>query len=58
MKQRRQSLPIEHWTPDQARVVFEFLDDLREILWNAHGPAIQQSTREDRIAPKFTDDNF
>jgi hypothetical protein len=58
MMPQRQLLPIEHWTPDQACVVFEFLDDLRELIWNAHGHAIQQSTREDRVTPKHTDDNF
>lgn len=36
----------EHWTPAEALAVFEFLDLLREHLWQHYGPDIQQAFRE------------
>ena len=29
------------WTPEQARAVFELIDDLRDRLWALHGSQIQ-----------------
>lgn len=36
-----------HWTPEQALAIFEILDLLRDELWAAYGPEIQQAFRDD-----------
>lgn len=51
MKPIRSITIPEHWSPEQALAVFELLDELRDILWATHGPAIQQALREERYAP-------
>lgn len=51
MKPIRSITIPEHWSPEQALAVFELLDELRDILWVAHGPAIQQALRQERNAP-------
>ncbi|MDZ5455723.1 MULTISPECIES: hypothetical protein [Azohydromonas] len=38
-----------HWTPEQARAVFEVLDMLRDQLWAAYGAEIQRAVREGRV---------
>ncbi len=40
-----------HWTPEQALAVFEILDLLRDELWAAYGPQIQQAFR-DNLMPE------
>jgi hypothetical protein len=40
-----------HWTAEQALAVFECLQTLREHLWTAYGPAIQQAWR-DQLSPE------
>ena len=39
-----------HWTPEQALAVFEGLHAMRETLWLAYGPQVQQAWR-DQLAP-------
>ena len=39
-----------HWTPEQALAVFECLQALRQALWEAYGPQVQQAWRE-QLAP-------
>jgi hypothetical protein len=39
-----------HWTPEQALAVFECLQVLRQALWDAYGPEVQQAWRE-QLAP-------
>jgi len=39
-----------HWTPEQALAVFECLRTMREALWAAYGPEVQQAWR-DRLVP-------
>ena len=39
-----------HWTPEQALAVFECLQALREALWLAYGPQVQQAWR-DQLVP-------
>ena len=39
-----------HWTPEQALAVFECLQAMREALWLAYGPQVQQAWR-DQLAP-------
>ena len=39
-----------HWTPEQALAVFECLQALREALWVAYGPQVQQAWR-DQLVP-------
>ena len=36
----------KHWTPEQALAVAECLQALRQALWAAYGPRIQQAWRE------------
>ncbi len=31
-----------YWTPEQANAVFELIDDIRDRIWAAYGPAIQE----------------
>ena len=35
-----------HWTPEQALAVFECLQAMREALWLAYGPQLQQAWRD------------
>lgn len=44
----------DHWTPDQALAVFEFIDLLRDPIWDAYGPAIQHALREDQRSSTST----
>ena len=39
-----------HWTPEQALAVFEWLHTLRQALWTAYGPQMQQAWR-DQLLP-------
>ena len=39
-----------HWTPEQALAVFECLHAMREALWIAYGPQVQQAWR-DQLVP-------
>ena len=43
---RAATLIPRHWTPEQALAVFECLQLLREALWEAYGPEVQQAWRE------------
>lgn len=43
----RSPLQPERWTPAQALAAFELLDQLRDQLWLAYGPAIQRALRAD-----------
>jgi hypothetical protein len=36
----------KHWTPEQALAVAECLLAMREALWLAYGPQMQQAWRE------------
>jgi hypothetical protein len=49
-----------HWTPEQALAVFECLQALRQALWSAYGPEVQQAWREQLVAggppPEFDPD--
>lgn len=49
----------QHWTPEQALAVFECLQALREALWLAYGPQVQQAWREQLMPgtpPQFDPD--
>ena len=37
-----------HWTCAQATAVFEFLEDLSELIWRTYGGQIQQVLRRRR----------
>jgi len=49
-----------HWSPEQALAVFECLQLLRQALWTAYGPQVQQAWREqlmlDTQPPEFDPD--
>jgi hypothetical protein len=36
----------KHWTPEQALAVAECLQAMRQALWDAYGPQMQQAWRE------------
>ena len=38
-----------YWTPEQAMVVYELLDDLRDLVWSHYEDALRQKIAEDRI---------
>jgi hypothetical protein len=40
-----------HWSPEQALAVFECLQALRQALWAAYGPQVQQAWR-DQLPPE------
>jgi hypothetical protein len=40
-----------HWTAEQALAVFECLHAMREALWDAYGPQVQQAWC-DQITPE------
>ncbi len=40
----------KHWTPEQALAVAECLQAMRQALWAAHGPQMQQAWR-DQLMP-------
>lgn len=46
-----------HWTPEQALAVFECLHAMREALWAAYGPEVQQAWR-DQLVPDGPMPNF
>ncbi len=51
MNDRSRPQPLhlpDHWTPAQALAAFEMIDQLRDQLWLAYGPAIQRALRADR----------
>jgi hypothetical protein len=39
------TLPVD-WSPKQALAAFEMIDLVRDHLWAAYGPAIQQAFRD------------
>lgn len=48
-----------HWTPEQALAVLECLQLLRQALWDAYGPQVQQAWREQLVpdgSPEFDPD--
>ena len=49
-----------HWTPEQALAILECLQTLREALWAAYGPQVQQAWRDqldpDGPMPEFDPD--
>jgi hypothetical protein len=40
----------EHWSPPEALAVFEFVDDLRDRIWDCYGSRIQAWEAADRVA--------
>lgn len=51
MSDRGSIVPPTGWTPAQALAAFELIDLLRDQLWAAYGPAIQQALRDDLQQP-------
>ena len=43
-----------HWSPTQALAVFECVELLRDQLWSAYGPQIQQAWREQLLTEQAT----
>ena len=49
-----------HWTPEQALAVAECLQAMRQALWAAYGPQMQQAWRDqlmpEQAPPEFNPD--
>ena len=49
-----------HWSPEQALAVLECLQVLRQTLWAAYGPQVQQAWRDQLLnehpPPEFDPD--
>jgi hypothetical protein len=48
----------DYWSPEQALAIYEFLDDLRERVWDQYRAQIQEQYRIDRqddAQPDFFD---
>ena len=50
------AMPL-HWTPQQALAVFECLHSMRQALWAAYGPQVQQAWR-DQLVPEASMPDF
>ena len=46
-----------HWTPAQAMEIIEFLDQIRDALWESYGEAISQEHCSDPSDPIDRDFN-
>jgi hypothetical protein len=51
MSRRRRRPPSitipTYWSPHEALAVFEIVNQIRGLIWQAHGPAIQQAMQLD-----------
>ena len=45
-----------HWTPEQALAIFEFLDELRDQIWQTYSSQIQRALREQQSMPRTSID--
>jgi hypothetical protein len=56
------TMPIpEHWSAREALAVYEFVDELRELIWIRYGPELQAllQAEQQAEAEDFDDDlNF
>lgn len=56
------TMPIpQNWSPQQALAVYEFVDELRELIWIAYGVEIQAQLQAEQVTEEedFNDDlNF
>lgn len=54
MSRRRRSPPtppdLIAWTPSQALAAFEAVDQLRDLIWETYGPAIQFALKDHSTA--------
>jgi hypothetical protein len=49
-RNRKRPVPVAiptYWTPHEALAVFELINQLRGLIWHAHGPAIQRAMQLD-----------
>lgn len=54
-----QSMRIpEYWSPREALAVYEFVDELRELIWRAYGLQIQAQMQAEQVTEEgdFDDD--
>jgi hypothetical protein len=55
-RKRRASITVPgYWTPHEALAVFELINQIRGLVWHAHGPAIQQAMQIDLFASQPRD---
>ncbi len=54
------TLPIipDHWTAREALAVYEFIDEIREGIWNRYGLQLQELMQDEIITgPEEIDDD-
>lgn len=39
----------DYWTAREALAVYEFIDELREVIWSRYGLQLQELMQEDRV---------
>jgi len=39
----------DHWTPDQALAVYEFIDEMRDAIWERYTVQLIELMHEERI---------
>jgi hypothetical protein len=44
----------EHWSPEEALAVFEFVNDLLDSIWARYGLCIQALLASDRVTAQDT----
>lgn len=53
---------IEQCSKEEARAIYEFLDQLRDLVWILHGETLTKAYREDRCqedrSNSYSDDNL
>jgi hypothetical protein len=49
----------DNWTAREALAVYEFIDEIRDQIWNRYGLQLQQLMQEDMITePVVIDDDL
>ena len=48
----------EYWSAREALAVYEFIDDLRDLIWNCYGSELQELMQAERVtvSDEFDDD--
>ncbi|MEJ1355445.1 MAG: hypothetical protein RPV21_03580 [Candidatus Sedimenticola sp. (ex Thyasira tokunagai)] len=49
----------DYWTVREALAVYEFIDEIREEIWNRYGLQLQEQMQEEMITgPEVIDDDI
>jgi hypothetical protein len=47
----------DHWSPQEALAVYEFIDEIRDAIWNRYQLPLIELMREERITTFGEDDD-